>query len=229
MSTWEKWRFSQDAVTAERQRYLGEETDFSQIGEAIAQEIEITKFCVQNKPSNPMLKNCSRPEFQFRVNSKTFDLFYNSPWGYRGQYCMGKENGLSKNNYLISLILDSLIGHANSNPTPKLGTAEIERSLRMSTAKVWIAEDGQVDPKDLTLREELLHTVWLRNARKARSALDSNKTPDPEESQNAITGVRAPEGTLLDVKGAWVNIHGEERVVNYKQYRAEHIANYGFS
>ena len=229
MSTWEKWQFSEDAVSAERRRYLGEETDFSQIAEAIAHEIEITKFRVENKPSNPMLKNCSRPEFQFRINSKTFDLFFNSPWGYRGQYCIGKENGLSKNNYLIGLIMDSLIGHVDSNAAPKLGTAEIVKSLRMSSAKVWIAEDGQLDPKDLTLREELLHTVWLRNARKARSALDSNKTPDPEESQNAITGVRAPEGRLLDVKGAWMTIHGVEGVDNYKQYRAEHIANYGFS
>ena len=125
--------------------------------------------------------------------------------------------------------MDRLIGHADSNTTPKLGTAEIEKSLRMSTAKVWISEDDQVDPGNLTLREELLHTVWLRNARKARSALDSNKVPDPEELQNAITGVRAPEGRLLEVKGAWMTIHGEERVDKYKQYRAEHISNYGFS
>ncbi len=228
-TSWEIWRFSETFVSDERRGYLGEEIKFECIVEAIVNEIAITKLCVNSKPYNPKLKGCKRPEFQFHVEPKTFDLFYNSPWGYRGQYCLGADVGLEKNRYLLDSILDRLITHARSNPTEKLSIMGIENSLRMNSAKIWIGENGQIDPKDSALREELLCSVWLRNAREARAALDENKEPDPQEKSNAITGVRAPEGKLLEIKGAWISQDGEEHIDDYKRYRAEHIRDYGFS
>jgi len=227
--TWVRWDFSASFVCEERLAYLREEVEFDWLVNAIRSDSRVTNVEIDH-PRNAALKGSKRPVFQVDVQPKTFDLFYNSPWGYRGQYCQGVEIGLRRNRQLLASLADVLLGVAQSNPQGRdLAIDLIRKSLELPTAKVWIYEPGQIDPKDYSLRKELLHPEWLRHAREARAALDANRNPTPEETLNAIIGVRAPCGRILDVKGAWITTSGAEVVDDYKKYRAEHIRDYGFS
>lgn len=226
---WEKWKFSEALVSKERHDYLRTEIAFTQIVEAIRDEMAITDFHVC-KADNHQLKGCKRPVFRFGVKPRTFDLFYNSPWGYRGQYCLSVENGSAQNRFLLDSIMERLIRHAQSNTRQSsLSVEAIGASMQKTSAKVWIYETGQINTKDYTLREELLNSIWVTNAREARAALDAKRNPEPEEKVNAILGVRAPEGRLLEVKGAWVGKEGQEQIDKYKKHRSDHIKDYGFS
>lgn len=42
--------------------------------------------------------------FRLRVGKTAYDAFFNSPVGYRAQYCMGVENGLKQNRRLIEAV-----------------------------------------------------------------------------------------------------------------------------
>lgn len=90
-------------------------------------------------------------------------------------------------------------------------------------------EEGQIDPKDHTLVDEILHPQWLAYAREARAEFDASRVPNPTDKLNAIVGVRAAFGSVLDVKGGWITESGMELIDEYKKYRSEHIRDYGFS
>jgi hypothetical protein len=162
------------------------------------------------------------------VQGKTFDLFFNSPWGYRGQYCMGVENGLHRNRQLLDVLKERLLAYAQARTITDFGIDRIRRALELPTAKVWLFEPGQIDVSDLSLKEEILYSVWIQHAREARAALDANRPPSMAQL-NAITGVRAPCGRVLDVKGAWTNDSGRELLDPSKARRSENIRDFGFS
>lgn len=226
---WEKWEFSEALISKERRDYLYAEIAFAQVVEAIWDEMAITNFHVC-RADNLHLKGCKRPVFRFEVKPRTFDLFYNSPWGYRGQYCLSVENGSAQNRFLLDSIMEKLIRHAQSNARQSsLSVEAIRISLQKKSAKVCIYEKGQINTKDYTLREEILNSVWVINAREARAALNAKRNPEPKEKMNAILGVRAPEGRIVDVKGAWINKEGREQIDEYKKHRSDHIRDYGFS
>jgi hypothetical protein len=226
---YERWEFSEEFVSDERRGYLHREVEFTQIVESIKDEMMITNFRI-DKGYSSALQGCKRPVFQFEVQTKTFDIFYNSPWGYRGQYCLSIDNGSKQNRYLIDLIMGKLLQNVQSNvQNPSLSVEAIEISLKCQSAKIWIYEKNQINTSDYTLREELFNSAWITNAREARAALDACQIPNPMEKMNAIIGVRAPQGQVLDVKGAWLTRNEEERLDDYKKHRSEHIRDYGFS
>lgn len=222
---WEKWKFNGNFVSAQRRKYLDEEVDFDKIIRRIYDEMSSIEFKVERGISRE-LKNCRRPIFKFDVCTETFDLFFNSPWGYRGQYCIDIETGLDKNKSLLEKISEKLIGYGRKNSSKSLSAEQIERSLRCISAKIWICEK-QINLNDVKLREEILNSTWLQNAHYARAELDRGNVR--AEKINAITGIRAPEGKTLDVKGAWITPCGDERVDIYKTNRSEHIRDCGFS
>lgn len=229
--TWSQWHFSPSLEPFERLAYLIKETTFPNIvGSIVTESSKRVTLEKIDRPGNRMLKGSSRPVFTLEVKPRTLDLFYNSPWGYRGQYCVSAENGLCCNRLLLDALMDSLLSclRADSRVTPSDFDLACQ-SLRLPSAKTWIRENGQINPRDYTLTEEVLHPPWLACAREARAELDANRNPTPIDKLNGIVGVRAAYGSFLDVKGGWISDNGTELIDEYKKHRAEHIRDYGFS
>jgi hypothetical protein len=229
--TWVQWQFSPLLEPSERFTYLLEEIAFPDIVDSIVtdsrERVTLEKI---DRPDSRVLKGSCRVVFTLEVQPRTLDLFYNSPWGYRGQYCVSADNGLRCNRLLLDALMDSLIACLRANARVSAGDVDLAcQSLQLPSAKIWIRENGQIDPKDYTLTEQVLHPPWLACAREARADLDANRNPTPAEKLNAIVGVRAAYGSVLDVKGGWITPNGTELIDDYKRHRAEHIRDYGFS
>jgi hypothetical protein len=175
-------------VARERRELLLTAPDFERIATSIADEMEIIDFkmCMGYRPE---VKGCKRAEFKLRVERTTFDLFFNSPFGYRGQYHESVPAGESANGELISKIYRNLITYVEGHEQ----LAKIERSLSCTSAKVWVDEEGiRKERVDIVLLEELLVEPWLSAARRFKS--------DPQsycDEIKALDGIRAPTGMIL--------------------------------
>ena len=106
----------------------------------------------------------------------------------------------------------------------------ITYSLRARSAKIWIDEHGARaqradDIRDL--RVELEVEPWLSTA-KAYVA-DPGKYPNPYGEILAVDGVRAPTGTIFEVKGAFIDDGGQEHVPEDKKKRSLQLHLYGFT
>lgn len=88
------WSYT-ELVSKERQRLLLADANFSDIFTQINSEMRIISFDVcQGKRGK--VKGCRRPEFAFQVSKEAFDLFFNSPHGYRAQYHRSPEHVIGK-------------------------------------------------------------------------------------------------------------------------------------
>jgi len=214
-----RWAYS-NRVDPERQKLLLAAPDFECIATSIADEMKIIDFkiCAGYRPE---VKGCHRAEFKLRVEKTTFDLFFNSRFGYRGQYHQNPSDGESANAALISQICSKLIAHVEGH----VDLTRIERSLMCISAKIWINEGGiRKERADIALIEELLVEPWLSAARKFKS--------DPQsycDEIKALDGIRAPTGSILEVKGGFIDASNHEHIAEDKENRSQHIHLYGFS
>lgn len=170
-------------------------------------------------------KGSWRPIFWFDVAESTFDRFFNSPYGYRGQYLASPENGREKNGLLITSLIDVLLMSVHEKPQ---FLSAIRRSLASPHAKIWIDED-QHNPRTPELIVEIRVAEWERSASAMRHRLDAGDSSLTPKEVDRIYDVRAPLGTTLKVMGAWVDRNGELKVVASKLRRAEEIKAYGLS
>ena len=68
---------------------------------------------------------------------------------------------------------------------------------------------------------------WLQAAK--RYVANPANYPDPNGIIKAIDGARAPTGTILEVKGAFINEHRIEHIPEDKKDRSLQIHVYGFT
>ena len=216
-----EWSYS-DRVDANRQEMLLAVPDFETIIQRILAEIKITYFDAwPGERGN--VEGCKRPEFAFRVEKKTFDQFHNSPQGYRGQFHKHPEVGDRATAHLLSLLSDKLVEFSQGKPTKvRITTEEIRRSLAEKSAKIWINETGRAST-GTTLQADLLVQPWLRAAEEFLAH------GQPPEAKHAPLGVKAPRGTVLEVKGAYLDEHGEEKVAEHKKDRRRQMHRYGYT
>ena len=178
-----------------------------------------------------VVKGCTRPEFSLVVCPDTFDLFFNSPQGYRGQYHRSANAGQQANEKLISRMAGRLIAYTNGKTTKhSMGAHAIRRSLAAGSAKIWIDEQGVRAQRgdDITeLKADLAVEPWLRTAMAYVAA--PAKYTNPLGEINAVDGVKAPKGSLLEVKGAFIDQDGQEHLAENKENRSLQIHLYGFT
>lgn len=207
---------------------------FQDIVERIRDEANVTWFdvCPGNKYGNAKeLEDCIRPELKLKVQAETFDLFFNSPYGYRAQYLKNPEEGLEQNGRLINRLSKKLLEYAKDKKTKiPMNKERIKKSLNCSSARVWISEEGpRSTSKLINLVEEIQVSEWLKHAREAKTAFANSQYPSPLEQKKAIEGIKAPEGTVLVVIGAFLDDDGEEVVHPDKIHRRFEIQRYGFT
>jgi hypothetical protein len=149
----------------------------------------------------PHLKSCHRAAFEIDVPPNLYDAFFNSPVGYRGQFANSEARGELANRNLIDRLLSSLTFAAGEHPANSDG--RVLTSLRGAQAKVWIVE-SEVDEQLSDPEPSIIYPTWEFNA------------PDGQ-------GLRAPLGSKLEVKGAWVDAAGLEVVNPSKRRRSNFI------
>ncbi|HWR58982.1 MAG TPA: hypothetical protein VN328_08860 [Thermodesulfovibrionales bacterium] len=174
------------------------------------------------------LKKCLRPEFQLDVHMDTFDIFFNGAGGYRMQYLSDPDEGQKQNSHLLLHLSDKLLAYANGKHTKySMSKERIAQSLRCCSAKIWIGEGIVQFNHELIVH--LTVSEWHRHALAAIEAYFSNRYPSPLAQEKAIWGIRAPQGTRLEIKGAFLDEDGYEVVPFDKIERRFEIHYYGYA
>jgi hypothetical protein len=218
----EGWSFSAGFDALRRVRLEVIES-FEFIVECIYREMQVTRFEICRGKTG-YLKNCLRLEFTFTVSPETFDAFFNSPCGYRAQYLRDPDVGQMKNGQLIRRLVDRLVADARGKPTKhQMPEARVMVSLLCCSAKIWIPESSI--NFDHSLIQDISVEAWCTKAREAAEAYG----PSTMEQEKAIWGIRAPTGTSLEVKGAFLDSEGYEVVHPEKVLRRFDIHRYGWA
>lgn len=161
----------------------------------------------------------SRVVYCVCVCPSLFDLFFNSPNGYRGSYYRSPYGGLESNGAFIRCLLPKLLEWNVSNgKETDLGFAE--ESLTSPSAKAWLAESG-LELCDRCIGE------W-RYPRDDTAEIFNSRWEN-EDSPNGYLGRKAPYHSKLKIIGAFLNAHHDEFIPARKRHRAREIHKCGWS
>lgn len=199
-----RWNFF-DNVGPDRAARLLAWTHFDQILARLLHEPVASYDWEQAYSAN--LPNCHRASFVLRVAPELYDAFFNSPAGYRGQYAASETIGETANRKILDALEASLLNFVDTSLASR--PANIVQSLRAKQAKVWIVET-EVEEQLQADAPSIDYPSWDFN------------TPNGQ-------GLRAPLGTLLEVKGGWLDSRDNECLDPTKLHRSSFIHKTGDS
>ena len=155
----------------------------------------------------------SRVVFCVRVSPSQFDLFFNSPNGYRGAYYRSPYVGLEANDAFIRRVSPALLDWAASH-CAELDRGFAQESLRSPSAKVWLTEYeshlcDRCTGEWSNLKDD---NVEILNGRWENENFE--RTPWTEGSMPL---------------GAFLNARDDEFIPARKRHRAMHIDKCGWS
>lgn len=212
------WSFV-ETINGERLMNLESGLTFEEIVQNIRQMMEI-KCCVKESLRDAPVDGY-RYFFSLKVDPKLVDLFFNSKFGIRGWYYQSAYEGIEKTNHMITELSQELIEYGSSQGE---SIAEIKESLKLRSAKAWIAESGNTlcdmcpgewhSPSDD--EPEIFNDRWEN--------LDCNEFPLSRYGRKAPYGL-----TRIRVFGGWIDENGNEYVSPRKVKRASDINLYGWS
>ena len=169
--------------------------------------LTLTTSCkILNYEAEPFLHDrlsgCVRAIFLLQVDFDTYDGFFNSPVGYRAQYCLGSEIGELANRHVIDALRSKLIKFAQPLTTLTFDSERVARSLDAIDAKI-------------------NYPPWVERAKRGDHL-------QQEEYIGAVRGVFAPHGSRLEIKGGWLDKNGLVKRDPVKSHRSEYIAINGY-
>lgn len=199
------WKYFAN-VDTDRQELLLSAPPFEVQATALILVAELEQFCWEPF-SGSRLKGCGRADFLLRIPEHHYDSFFNSPNGHRGQYAISPVVGEDANRLLVEQLMGNIITQARQ----KFGIDEelAVHSVSGEGAKVWIYE-SEVESHYYDDTPEIDFKRWQKNS-------------------GTGAGLRAPQGTRLELKGAWFDTNNTVRVDPYKENRSEEIYMTGFS
>ena len=154
-----------------------------------------------------LLRGCHRAEYVLVVDPGVYDALFNAPAGLRGQFALSPSHGEAANRRILDLLGPALMAfeRASDQPSDHL----VQWSICGSQAKVWI-DETEVELQLGGLQPEILYPPWTKN------------------SETGV-GLLAPQGTRLEIKGAWIDPTGLVVHDPAKAGRSEEIHEVGFS
>jgi hypothetical protein len=192
---------------------------FRQITELIQSEMRVL-CCHRSEIAGTQFR---RPVYIVEVDRPLFDLFFNSPSGYRAAYFESPGAGLDANISFMRAIGQRLAGEQCSL-TCGLQADFLRESLSSPSAKAWLAEHGkEVDLKCPTCRGE-----WSASGAPGAAEIRNGRW-DIANDLRAEWGSKAPYLTKLRVMGAFLDERYNEFVPGDKRFRAEDIHHFGWS
>ena len=210
-----EWKYAAD-IPASRTALLLGARSFSEVRDRVVEEARFLCCHVQCCAEAPAF---ARIAFCYSVSPDAFDLFYNSPVGYRGSYFLSPSDGLAANDDMIMAMLPKL---ADTIPQ-QANTVEhhfVLESLTSTTAKVWLAENGLGqcatgegewgNPSDDV--PEIVNGRW-----------------DIANCASALRGRKAPRLTKIRFFGGFIDDRYNEWVSGRKRHRASQIHRWGWS
>jgi hypothetical protein len=157
--------------------------------------------------------------FRLRVGKAAYDAFFNSPVGYRAQYCISAENGMKQNRRLIEAVMPLCLESIKEKDKYEYPTKRVMASLLGTDAKVWINDKDWPDIDEIHIN----YGPWVAKAK----AATKGSIAEQVARTNASVGVLAPENIHLELKGAWLTLDNREWRDLSKARRAEEIRDYG--
>lgn len=209
------WRFA-TSFDDQRSIALLNAPSFGAISDRVARQM--TVLC---RHSQQCHDHCefSRVVFCVCIDDSLFDLFFNSPNGYRGAYYRSPYLGLESNESFIRLLAPRLLDWAGPQGQGWDSTFAKE-SLHSPSAKVWLAECE-------THLCNKCRGEW--NAPKGITAEILNDRWEIDASGNAKFGRLAPLHSKLRVFGAFLNKHHDVLIPERKRHREMDIHKFGWS
>ena len=163
--------------------------------------------------------NFGRVAYCVQVSEDLFDLFFNSPHGYRGAYFRSPGEGVDANSTFIGALAPRLLAMSAAGASREELT-RVRESLSSSSAKVWLAEKGLgICPK--CEGEWGPHTDTVPEILNGRWELG--------QSGQQCNGRKAPRFTQIRVFGAFLDERNKEFVPCRKRHRAKDIHLWGWS
>jgi hypothetical protein len=180
----------------------------------------VDSFSVEPR-ENPPCIGTNRAAFRLQVRPEDYDAFFNSPVGYRAQYCITVEQGQRCNRQLIDALTPKCLVFAKGKEPADFPESLVAASLAGNDAKVWIEEKALAGLEGTHIQ----YAPWLAKA----AAVSTGSFAEMAERSKAEAGILAPFGTHLELKGAWIWRDGTDCPDPKKQSRGDEIHNYGFS
>ncbi len=154
-----------------------------------------------------------------QVSEDLFDLFFNSPHGYRGAYFRSPGEGVDANSTLIGALAPKLLAMSAAGASEEELT-RVRESLSSSSAKAWLAEKGLgICPK--CEGEWGPHTDTVPEILNGRWELG--------QAGPQCDGRKAPRFTKIRVFGGFLDDRNNEFVPCRKRHRAKDIHLWGWS
>jgi len=201
-------------VSPERQQRLLSVANFDEVIQRLL-DGAITSFEIEPRGE------LGRVFFGLSVTEETYDTFFNSPSGYRAQYCLGASRGEKQNQKLMCALTQVCLNYSEKWSKQTFPPKRIVASLSGAGAKMWITESDLPDVDEVHIN----YGPWVQKAHRATTGT----TADRAARANAGAGVLAPVGTQLEIKGAWVFQNCTEWLDPKKALRAEEIRDYGYT
>lgn len=154
-----------------------------------------------------------------RVSEDLFDVFFNSPHGYRGEYFRSPGAGVDANAAFIGALVPQLVAVSERGAAAE-EQSRFRESLSSPSAKLWLAEnglglcakcEGEWGPPADT-RAEIINGRWENG-----------------ESGPQCHGRKAPRLTKIRVFGAFLDDRKNEFIPTRKRQRAKEIHLWGWS
>src|SRR6476620_1138078 len=207
------WTFTEFVQTERRQEMVALKGFDEVIDHLTAGAIECCKF--EPHKNYPY----GRAFFKVHVGKRAYDAFFNSPVGYRAQYCLGIENGLRQNRRLIEALIPLCLRAIKENYDTVYLEKRLLRSLLSVEAKAWINDN------DWPVLDEVHidYGPWVTKAKNAKIGTRAERVA----RTSAEIGVLAPENAQIEIKGAWLTSDNHEWRDPSKAQRAEQIRDYG--
>lgn len=215
------WTYSLSVEARERLPVLQAGTSFGDIAQRIVEGMAV-QCCHKSEISGT---GFARPVYTIVIDRATFDLFFNSPNGYRAAYFRSPGFGLEANLSFMQTVSARLLRDPLSSNC-ELPDEHIHESLVTPSAKAWLAEHGkEIDRKCAGCKGE-----WSSSsAEPPQQAEILNGRWELAPGQNAEWGRKAPYLTKLRLMGAFINDRHHELVPHDKRFRAYDIHRCGWS
>lgn len=210
-----KWRYS-ISITSKRAAALLAPASIGEIASRIAGEMEVLCCHFENCGDNA---DFGRVVYCFRVSCDIFDVFFNSPYGYRGAYFQSPGRGIDANAAFIATIAPNLVKNSKGE-APSDDLAWVLESLAAPSAKVWIAESGlHLCPK--------CEGEWGHPDNAEPDIINGRWECGDLGYKN--NGRKAPRLTKIRVFGGFLDLRQNEFIPSRKRHRAEDIDRWGWT
>ncbi|MEW6120486.1 MAG: hypothetical protein AB1593_10405 [Pseudomonadota bacterium] len=207
-----EWCYSA-AFSPERVSALLAPATMGTIAERVAEAMEIV--CCHYQVCDDH-RDFGRVVYCLRISEDLFDLFFNSPHGYRGAYFRSPTEGIEANRTVMEVIAPRLIS-ASEHAALHEERNWLRESLTSYSSKVWLAENG------LGLCPHC-EGEWAAPADDVPEILNGRW-----EMARTSYGRKAPRFTKIRVFGAFFDDHKNEFIPSRKRKRPWDIHNCGWA